>query len=263
MDNMITIKVFEDIFEAKLAIGLLQESGITCELLNERTLSMIPGIASSRIALELQVLASEAERALELLDEVEVEDDVSLMLKDEKAILEGHFLLTSGRHSGSYVEKIRVLQNPRVAKLLCQKMARKLDHTSFDCVVGPAYGGIALAFEVASLMEKSFVFCQRKDGEMTIRSGFDLEQIHRAVIVEDIITTGGSVNEVMQCLIGKGIEVAAVTALVDRSGGKVDFGVPLHSLLQLNIPTWESSECPLCLEGVPLTKPGSSDKTSK
>lgn len=257
---MVTIKVFEDIFEAELAKGLLQDNDIACELLNERTLSMIPGIASSRIALELQVAEIDAERALAILTEIAMEDDVTQILKDEEAFLEGHFVLTSGRHSGKYVEKIRILQNPNAAKELCRRMAALLNADDFDCVVGPAYGGIALAFEVASLLHKSFVFCQRKDGEMSIRSGFDLSDVRRAVIVEDIITTGGSVKEVMQCLKVKGINVSAVTALVDRSGGKVDFGVPLHGLLQLDIPTWDPSECPLCSEGVALSKPGSSDK---
>ena len=127
-------------------------------------------------------------------------------------------------------------------------------------MVGPAYGGIALAFEVASILDKSFVFSQRKDGEMTIRSGFDLSGIKKAVVIEDIVTTGGSVKEVIQCLRDREIEVSMVGALVDRSGGTVDFGVPFVSLLQLDIPTFDPEDCPLCKSGIPITKPGSSDK---
>lgn len=262
MDNYKTIVRFEDIFEAELAKSLLIDNGIDASLLNERMMSMAPGLASSKLNLELQVPESQEAAALEILAGSVSENETENMLKSEGAILEGHFQLTSGRHSNLYVEKIRLLQNPAVAKLLCSKLAELISEHEFDCVVGPAYGGIALAFEVASLLDKSFIFCQRQDGMMSIRSGFDLSGVKQAAVIEDIVTTGGSVKEVIACLNARGVEVSVVAALVDRGSGKVDFGLPFVSLLQLDIPSWEPSDCPLCAEGIPIRKPGSSDKVS-
>jgi orotate phosphoribosyltransferase len=260
MENYITIAKFENIFEADLARSLLEDNGFEVNLLNERVVSMAPGIASSRLSLELQVPESQEAAAKAVLFDSANSSDTETLLKNEGAILEGHFKLTSGRHSNLYIEKIRLLQNPSLAKTLCARLAELIADSDIDCVVGPAYGGIALAFEVASLLDKSFVFSQRKDGEMVIRSGFDLSGIKKAVVIEDIVTTGGSVKEVIQCLKDRSIEVSMVGALVDRSGGTVDFGVPFVSLLQLDIPTYDPDECPLCQSGIPITKPGSSDK---
>lgn len=260
MENYITIAKFENIFEADLARSLLIDNGFDVNLLNERVVSLAPGIASSRLCLELQVPESQEDAAKAILFDSANSSDTETLLKNEGAILEGHFKLTSGRHSNLYIEKIRLLQNPLLAKTLCSRLADLITDLDIDCVVGPAYGGIALAFEVASILDKSFVFSQRKDGEMTIRSGFDLSGIKKAVVIEDIVTTGGSVKEVIQCLRDREIEVSMVGALVDRSGGTVDFGVPFVSLLQLDIPTYDPEDCPLCKSGVPITKPGSSDK---
>lgn len=260
MENYITIAKFENIFEADLARSLLIDNGFDVNLLNERVVSLAPGIASSRLCLELQVPESQEDAAKAILFDSANSSDTETLLKNEGAILEGHFKLTSGRHSNLYIEKIRLLQNPLLAKTLCSRLADLITDLDIDCVVGPAYGGIALAFEVASILDKSFVFSQRKDGQMTIRSGFDLSGIKKAVVIEDIVTTGGSVKEVIQCLKDREIEVSMVGALVDRSGGTVDFGVPFVSLLQLDIPTFDPEDCPLCKSGVPITKPGSSDK---
>lgn len=260
MENYITIAKFENIFEADLARSLLIDNGFDVNLLNERVVSLAPGIASSRLCLELQVPESQEDAAKAILFDSANSSDTETLLKNEGAILEGHFKLTSGRHSNLYIEKIRLLQNPLLAKTLCSRLADLITDLDIDCVVGPAYGGIALAFEVASILDKSFVFSQRKDGQMTIRSGFDLSGIKKAVVIEDIVTTGGSVKEVIQCLRDREIEVSMVGALVDRSGGTVDFGVPFVSLLQLDIPTFDPEDCPLCKSGIPITKPGSSDK---
>ncbi|MGI6197665.1 MAG: orotate phosphoribosyltransferase [Candidatus Cloacimonadaceae bacterium] len=260
MENFVTIAKFENIFEADLARGLLEDNGFEVNLLNERVVSLAPGIASNKLCLELQVPAGQEAKAMAFLSESTKDSDTEALLKSEGAILEGHFKLTSGRHSNLYIEKIKLLQNPLLAKTLCSRLAALITDHDIDCVVGPAYGGIALAFEVASILDKSFVFTQRKDGEMTIRSGFDLSEIKRAVVIEDIVTTGGSVKEVIQCLNDRNIEVSMVGALVDRSGGAVDFGVPFVSLLQLDIPSYDPADCPLCQSGIPITKPGSSDK---
>ncbi|MDP2173762.1 MAG: orotate phosphoribosyltransferase [Candidatus Cloacimonadaceae bacterium] len=260
MDKLVTINKYNDIFEAELAKGLLADNGIEAFLQNERLMSISPALATGKITVELQVWDNDAETARQIIDGVMQRDDVAQILRNEDAMLEGHFLLTSGKHSNMYVEKIRLLQNPAATSKLCEKLCYLLDEYDFDCVVGPAYGGIVLAFEVARQLGKPFLFCQRKDGEMTIRSGFDLSEIKRVAIIEDIVTTGGSVFEVVKCLTGRGVEIAVIAALVDRGGGLVDFGYPFRSLLQLVIPTWEADDCELCKEDVVLVKPGSSDK---
>lgn len=260
MPELVTIAKYHDNFEAGLAKAFLEDHGLKAFLTNELAFSMAPGILPERFYIELQVSSQDENRARDLLEGQLNSADIRSLLTQEQAVLEGHFVLTSGRHSGMYVEKIKVLQNPEATNLVCEKLVEILQPYEFDTVVGPAYGGIVLAFETARIAGKSFIFTQRKDEAMTIRGGFDLSETRKAVVVEDIVTTGGSVKEVLACLQVRGIEVLAVAAIVDRSGGKVDFGVPFISLLELDIPTWEPETCPLCKEGVPLSKPGSSDK---
>lgn len=258
--ELVTIRKFDDSFEADLAKAFLEDRGIQAFLTNELVFSMIPGLASDKFLIELQVGSSDQERAKALLDEQGSDSELRALLVGNEAILEGHFLLTSGKHSATYVEKIRLLQNPQAATRLCEMLADRLEELDFDTVAGPAYGGIALAFEVARMLDKGFVFTQRKDEKMTVRGGFDLSQVKKVAVIEDIVTTGGSVEEVIDCLKARGIETVAVAAIVDRSGGSADFGCPFYSLLQLDIPVWPADQCPLCQEGVPLTAPGSSDK---
>jgi len=182
------------------------------------------------------------------------------VLRESKALLKGHFLLTSGRHSEYYVEKIKIINNPKFVDILCEKLAEQLRSIECDLIVGPAYGGIVLAYEVAKKLGKRFVFTQRKDEKMTIRSGFEVYPGDKAVIIEDIITTGGSVKEVIEVLKNNELDVKAIGCIVDRSGGSVDFGYELISLLTMQIETWDADNCPLCKSGVPLIKPGASDK---
>ncbi|MCL2063676.1 MAG: orotate phosphoribosyltransferase [Candidatus Cloacimonetes bacterium] len=185
---------------------------------------------------------------------------IEKILEDSKALLKGHFLLTSGRHSEFYVEKIKIINDPKYVEKLCDLLAEKLSNYDCDVIVGPAYGGIVLAYEVAKKLNKKFVFTQRKDEKMSIRSGFDIKKGDKAIIIEDIITTGGSVKEVIETLLNNQIEVKAIGAIVDRSGGKVDFGYDLVALLTMNIESWEAKDCPLCKNNVSLVKPGASDK---
>ena len=185
---------------------------------------------------------------------------IEKILEDSKALLKGHFLLTSGRHSEFYVEKIKIINNPKYVELLCEKLAENLARIDCDVIVGPAFGGIVLAYEVAKKLGKKFVFTQRKDEKMSIRSGFDISPGDRAIIIEDIITTGGSVKEVIDVLIENQIEIKAVGAIVDRSGGSINFGYELIALLTMKIETWDALDCPFCKENIPLVKPGASDK---
>lgn len=182
------------------------------------------------------------------------------ILNESKALLKGHFKLTSGRHSEYYVEKIKIIHYPDKVEKLCKEIANKVKDVEIDVVVGPAYGGIALAYEVAKQLNKKFVFTQRKDDQMTVRSGFDIHSGEKALIVEDIITTGGSVKEVKELLESMGIEVVGVSCIVDRSSGKANFNCPLYSLAELSFETYEEENCPLCKSNIPLVKPGASDK---
>lgn len=259
-DNLVTIASYTDIFEAEMAKGFLEDSGFEVFLQNERILSLYPSMAGDMYMVQLQVFADVEKKAAELLEDLDDSYLCTNILKQEGALLEGHFQLTSGNHSNQYIEKIRVLQNPVATHILCNRLAKRLQDFDFDTVIGPAFGAIVLAFDVARILDKGFVFAQRKDGQMVFRDGFDLSKVKKAVIIEDVVSTGGSVQEVLKCASARGIEVVAIGLMVDRSGGKVDFGLPVESLLTLDIPLWTPEECELCKLGVELTKPGSSDK---
>ena len=259
-ENYIIIATYDNGFEAGLAQGLLEENGIACELKNELFNSIYPTFAGDMYRLELCVPEAQAELARQILDASTDGFFTHNLLAQEGALLEGHFQLTSGRHSSRYIEKIKIIQSPVQTSALCARLADRLSIFEFEAVVGPAYGGIALAFEVARLMDKKFIFTQRKDEVMSIRSGFDLQGIKNVVIIEDIVTTGGSVLEVIACLKTHNIDVTAVGAIVDRSGDQIDFGCEFVPLLTLAIPSWEADQCELCQNNIPLTKPGRSDK---
>ncbi len=259
-NHMVTIASFDNLFEAELAKSLLEDYGFTVVLLNERIMATYPTVAGDMFRIELQVIEQDQEKASEILETLENNSFVAELLKSESAFLEGHFLLTSGKHSDKYIEKIRILQNPEVTHTLCKRLAEIVIKHDFDAVVGPAYGGIALAYDVARLLGKQFIFTQRKDEKMSVRSGFDLSGIKKILIIEDIITTGGSVQEVIDCFLKLDIEISAIGAIVDRSGGQIDFGYPLHCLMSISVPSWLPEDCELCKQGIELIKPGSSDK---
>ncbi|MBO8159409.1 orotate phosphoribosyltransferase [Thermosyntropha sp.] len=177
---------------------------------------------------------------------------------DAKALLNGHFILTSGRHSDQYMQCALVLQYPLYTEKLAKHIAEKFADEKIDLVIGPAMGGIIVAYEVARQMGVPGIFTERKDGVMQLRRGFEIKPGQRVLVVEDVVTTGGSVKEVIEVVKEyKGI-VAGVGVLVDRSGGSVDFGVRKEAVLTMNIQSWEASDCPLCAEGkIPAIKPGS------
>ena len=271
--DYIVIRRFGTDLEANLALGLLRTNGIAAHLEDEHLVSDAPGLAGMLGGVKLLVSPEREEEALALLQEfVAPEGDgpqedldeegveVEGLLREAGALLTGHFKLTSGRHSDAYVEKIRLIHRPDMVARLCAMLAAKLRHIESDIVVGPAMGGIVLAYEVARLLRRRFVFAQRFEGSMGIRSGFPIQPGDRALVIEDITTTGGSVVEVMNSLRQREIDVVGVGLIVDRSCGKIDLGVPTEALLTLDIQSWEPAECPLCAAGTPITKPGSSDK---
>ena len=185
------------------------------------------------------------------------EEEVKDLLIKTHAIMNGHFLLTSGLHSPHYVEKFNVLQHPRYTQQLCEAMAEKFKDADIETVVGPVTGGIILAHETAKHFGTRAIFAERDNGRMTIKRGFEIQPGERVLIVEDIVTTGGSVMEVIDVVREWGGIVAGVAMLVDRSGGTVDFGVPAKALLTLKIDTFTPENCPLCKAGTPLVKRGS------
>jgi orotate phosphoribosyltransferase len=195
--------------------------------------------------------------------ETEVLDHDSLLriFGERGALLQGHFLLTSGLHSPRYLQCARVLMDPVLATRLGAELADRLrpllGGAAPGAVVAPALGGVIVAHEVARALGCRGLFTERQDGAMTLRRGFTLEAGEPVVVVEDVITTGGSTREVMDSVTARGARVVAAGSLVDRSGGKVDLGVPRRSLLELEVPAYPPDACPLCVAGSKPEKPGS------
>jgi len=185
------------------------------------------------------------------------EAEVRQLFVETGAILEGHFLLTSGLHSPIYVEKFQVIQYPKHTEQLCTALAERFKSDNIELVVGPVTGGIVLAHEVGKHLNTRAIFTERENGKMALRRGFVIEPGQRVLIVEDIVTTGGSVQEVIEVVREQGGIPVAVGILVDRSGGKADFGIPAKALLHLTVPTYQPTDCPLCQSGVAVTKRGS------
>jgi orotate phosphoribosyltransferase len=186
--------------------------------------------------------------------------DLLALFRASGAYLEGHFLLTSGLHSPGYLQCARVLMDPETATRLGGELAAALRPAltrPATAVVAPALGGVLVAHEVARGLGCRGLFTERQGGAMTLRRGFRIEAGEGVVVVEDVITTGGSTREVMDVVRGCGGEVLAVGSLVDRSAGAVDLGVPRRALLALDVPTHPAESCPLCASGSRPEKPGS------
>lgn len=186
------------------------------------------------------------------------EQRVLEIFKETGVLHEGHFMLTSGRHSDKYMQCARLFQRADLAQELCEDLAKKLPEA--DVVIGPAVGAIQMAYEVSRHKNCRNIFAERENGKFTLRRSFTIEPGERVVVVEDAVTTGGSVMEVIGLVREHGGILAGVGCIVDRSGGKVDFGVPFSSVLSLDIVSWEQDDCPLCKNGVSITKPGSRNR---
>jgi len=183
------------------------------------------------------------------------------LFEERGALLQGHFLLSSGLHSPRYLQCARVLMDPGLATRLGAGLAERLlplcGGRPPGAVVAPALGGVLVAHEVARALGCRGLFTERQDGGMTLRRGFSLDEGEPVVVVEDVITTGGSTREVMAAIGARGAKVVAAGSLVDRSGGTADLGVPRTSLLELEVPTFAADACPLCAAGSKPEKPGS------
>ena len=188
------------------------------------------------------------------------DDEITKIFRENSALLEGHFILSSGLHSDRYIQCALVLQHPKIAEQLCSELAAKLRAVGATVVAAPALGGILVAHEVARALGIRAVFTERQDGNMTLRRGFSLASGEPALVVEDVMTTGLSTRETMKCIEEAGGNVVAAGALIDRSGGAVDLGVPRAALLTLSIQNYNPAECPLCKAGMAAVKPGSRTK---
>ncbi len=181
------------------------------------------------------------------------------IFKESGAILEGHFLLTSGLHSPKYWEKFRVLQFPNYTRQLCRIISDRFKGENVEIVAGPTTGGIILAYEVAGQLGVRGIFAEKEGADHRIfKRGFGIKPGERVLIVDDILTTGKSICEVLSLVKEQGGEAIGIGVLVDRSEKMHDFGVPLFSCLRSITPAYKPQDCPLCAAGIPLVKPGSS-----
>ena len=185
------------------------------------------------------------------------QEQVISILKEAGAFLEGHFLLTSGRHSDRYLQCAKVFQDARYAQPLCQQVAEHFQDCGVDVVIGPAMGAVQMAYEVARCLSCRNFFTEREDGAMTLRRGFAVTPGMKVLVVEDVVTTGGSAKEVIELVRAAGGEVVGVGSIVDRTGGAMDFGVPFCAALSMEVASYEPDSCPICKTGAPLVKPGS------
>jgi orotate phosphoribosyltransferase len=186
--------------------------------------------------------------------------DVERVFRDSGALREGHFILASGRHSPLYLEKFQVLQHPAETERLCAALASwaSMQLRDIETVAGPTTGGIILAHEVARQLGVRAIYAERRENGTgrEFRRGFSLRSDERVLVVDDIMTTGGSVHETVDAVRSAGGRVAGAAVLVDRSGGAADVDVPVEALWRLDIPSYVSSECPLCAKGILATHPG-------
>jgi len=173
------------------------------------------------------------------------------------ALLSGHFLLSSGLHSDRYLQSALVLQQPVIATRLCAALAKNFNNLNINVVIAPALGGVFVSHETARALGVRALFAERVNGELTLRRGFTITPGERVLVVEDVITTGKSVKETLEVVKKAGGVVVAAGSLIDRSGGKADFGVPYQSLVTLDVPTYTPDACPLCKTGNTPVKPGS------
>lgn len=186
--------------------------------------------------------------------------DIKKELLDVNAFLQGHFLLSSGKHSNGYVQCAQLLQYPDKAEKILASVVNKIKDLRVDVVVGPAIGGIVVSYELARQLGVKSIFTEREDGDMTLRRGFTLNKDDRVIIAEDVITTGKSSLETIKAIESYGAEVLGIACIANRTGEENVEVYPLYSAIDLDIQTYEADDCPLCDQGEELVKPGSRKK---
>lgn len=177
------------------------------------------------------------------------------LLEKTGVMMKGHFLLTSGRHSSSFLQCAQLLQYPQHTAEIAALIADPFKDAAVKTVIGPAMGGVIIAYETARILGARALFAEPIKGEMVLRRGFKIDPGEKVLVVEDAVTTGGSVQKVINLLLGFEAIPVGVSMIIDRSAGLVDFGLPAHSLLAMDLPSYNPGDCPLCLSGVPLQKP--------
>ena len=187
------------------------------------------------------------------------EERVLEILKEAGVLLEGHFRLTSGRHSNRYLQCAKIFRNTKYSEELCRALAQQFAGEGVQVVIGPAMGAVQMAYEVSRHLQCENFFAERNDkGAMELRRGFAVTPGMKVLLVEDVVTTGGSVKEVLDLVQNAGGIVVGIGSIVNRTGGKVDFGVPFKSVITVDVESWEPEACPLCKEAkLPVVKPGS------
>ncbi len=185
------------------------------------------------------------------------ENEIEQLLKDTGVIMDGHFLLTSGLHSSRFMQCSQLLQYPEQTEKICRRLAEPYRDQNIDVVIGPAMGGVILAYETARALGARALYAEPAEGKMVLKRGFKIKPGETVFVVEDAVTTGGSVRKVLDLLEAIGVTASGVAVMVDRSAGRVDFGLPTHSLLQVEIESFSPEDCPLCREAIPLQKPKS------
>jgi orotate phosphoribosyltransferase len=189
-------------------------------------------------------------------------DELLDLYRRSGALLDGHFRLTSGLHSSGYLQCALVLQHPQSAEALGRAIAERTADLRATVVLSPALGGVVIGHEVGRALGIRAMFAERQDGQLTLRRGFTLSERDRVLVVEDVLTTGGSTRETMDVAKAAGAQVVGAASIVDRSGGAATFDVPFRALLEIALPTYEPDTCPLCAQGLPMVKPGSRQVTA-
>lgn len=184
-------------------------------------------------------------------------DEIIEHFRRTDALLEGHFILSSGLHSPNYLQCALALQHPQDAVKFGRAIAEQFNNQQFDAVVSPAIGGLIVGFAAAQALDIPFFWTERENGTMTVRRGFTVKENEKLLVVEDVITTGGSTRECIAAVENLGAKVTAAASIIDRSGGTADVGVPRVALATLEVPVYKPEDCPLCAHGDVAVKPGS------
>jgi orotate phosphoribosyltransferase len=184
-------------------------------------------------------------------------EEMLQIFRETNALLDGHFLLTSGLHSPHYFQCAKVLQYPKYLHLFAGEIVKQFEQREIELVISPAIGGIVVGTEVGRMLEVRTIFAERENVVMSLRRGFGIKKGERVLVVEDVVTTGGSVKEIIQLVEKAGAALAGVGYIVDRSNGKTIFDAKTFSILQMDVVTYTPESCPLCKEGTPAVKPGS------
>ena len=185
------------------------------------------------------------------------EVEIVNLLKSSGALLSGHFQLRSGLHSDHFFQAALLLQYPDKAETVCRHLAEKFRGVEISAVISPAVGGLIVGQEIARALGCRAIFADKEDGQLVLKRGFAIRPGEKILVAEDVVTKGGRVQQTIDLVRSFGGDPVAVGIITDRSGGTVDFGIPLFSLIKLNLPTYQPEECPLCKQGIPVVRPGS------